>query len=54
MYSTIVAAAFGELERDGWLCVWEDEVRVTPEGLLQVDRLLPVFFEEEHRVSRYT
>jgi oxygen-independent coproporphyrinogen-3 oxidase len=48
------ADGFGQLEREGWLAVWEDEVRLTPEGLLQVDRLLPVFFEAEHRVSRYT
>jgi oxygen-independent coproporphyrinogen-3 oxidase len=48
------AEEFGELERGGWLTVWEDEVRLTPEGLLQVDRLLPTFFEPEHRVSRYT
>ena len=48
------AQALGQLERDGWLSVWQDEVRVTPDGLLQVDRLLPAFFEPEHRGSRYT
>jgi oxygen-independent coproporphyrinogen-3 oxidase len=46
--------ALGQLERDGWLLAWEDEVRVTPAGLLQVDLLLPAFFEPEHRTSRYT
>ncbi len=41
-------AGQGELTLDG------DEVRVTPAGLLQVDRLLPEFFEPEHRGTRYT
>jgi oxygen-independent coproporphyrinogen III oxidase len=29
-------------------------VELTREGLLQVDRLLPGFFEPEHRGTRYT
>jgi hypothetical protein len=29
-------------------------VELTRTGLLQVDRLLPVFFEPEHRTTRYT
>ncbi len=31
-----------------------DRVRLTSEGLLRVDSLLPAFFEEEHRGVRYT
>jgi LysR family hca operon transcriptional activator len=29
-------------------------VELTPAGLLQVDRLLPTFFEPQHRSTRYT
>ncbi len=47
---------FGEplqkLEQEGMLAVEPDGVRLTREGLLQVDRLLPEFFRPEHRVSR--
>jgi oxygen-independent coproporphyrinogen-3 oxidase len=32
----------------------EDGVRLTRSGLLQVDRLLPLFFELEHKGTRYT
>lgn len=38
----------GYLERDG------DAVRLTRKGLLQVDSLLPEYFEEQHREVRYT
>ena len=38
----------------GYLQVEEDEVRLTRKGLLQVDSLLPEYFEEEHRAVRYT
>jgi len=47
------AGAFEQLEANGELQVGED-VALTSQGLLQVDRLLPAFFEMEHRVSRYT
>ncbi len=40
--------AAGYLERDG------DEIRLTRKGLLQVDSLLPEYFEPEHRRVRYT
>ena len=40
-------AAAGFLTLDG------RGVRVTREGLLQVDRLLPAFFEPEHQGTRY-
>ena len=40
--------AAGYLEIDG------DDVRLTRKGLLQVDSLLPEYFEPEHREVRYT
>src|SRR5262249_6326504 len=48
------ADAFGRLAREGTLTLTEGHVEMTRPGLLQVDRLLPAFFEPEHRVSRYT
>ena len=41
-------------ERAGYLEVEDDGVRLTRKGLLQVDSLLPEYFEEEHRAVRYT
>ncbi|MEX1097968.1 MAG: coproporphyrinogen-III oxidase family protein [Planctomycetales bacterium] len=41
-------ALAGHLEVDG------DDIHLTRQGLLQVDALLPEFFEEEHRSVRYT
>ena len=38
----------------GYLTAEDDEVRLTRKGLLQVDSLLPEYFEEEHRRIRYT
>lgn len=53
-----VLAVFGDswsrLENDGMLTVRPGEVNLTRSGLLQVDRLLPNFFEPEHRGTRYT
>jgi oxygen-independent coproporphyrinogen-3 oxidase len=48
------AEGFSQLRRDGFLGADEGEVSLTREGLLQADRLLPVFFEQEHITSRYT
>jgi oxygen-independent coproporphyrinogen-3 oxidase len=48
------ADGFQRLEGEGALRVADGEVRWTPEGLLQVDRLLPAFFEPEYRNTRYT
>jgi oxygen-independent coproporphyrinogen-3 oxidase len=45
---------FEQLERDGFLTRTTERVEMTREGLLQVDRLLPVFFDPQHRGSRYT
>src|SRR5947207_8036876 len=39
---------------DEMLTIEGDEIRLTRAGLLQVDALLPAFFEPEHRDVRYT
>lgn len=53
-----IFAEFGDTFRRqqaaGYLTVEGDEVRLTRKGLLQVDSLLPEYFEEEHREVRYT
>jgi oxygen-independent coproporphyrinogen III oxidase len=38
----------------GYLTVEDDAVELTRKGLLQVDSLLPEYFEEQHRAVRYT
>lgn len=38
----------------GYLTVDGDEVRLTRKGLLQVDSLLPEYFEDEYKAVRYT
>jgi oxygen-independent coproporphyrinogen-3 oxidase len=38
----------------GMLNYGPDEIRLTEQGLLQVDGLLPLFFEPEHQSGRYT
>jgi oxygen-independent coproporphyrinogen III oxidase len=48
------ADGFGRLQGDGYLTVANGGVTLTRAGLLQVDRLLPTFFEPEHRGTRYT
>jgi oxygen-independent coproporphyrinogen-3 oxidase len=45
---------FGRLAEQGQLRIQNGGVEVTREGLLQVDRLLPEFFEPQHRGTRYT
>lgn len=46
--------AFGHQQAAGYLSVEGDEIQLTRRGLLQVDTLLPEFFEPEHRAVRYT
>lgn len=41
-------------ENDGLLTIGADRIELTREGLLQVDGLLPAFFEAEHQGVRYT
>jgi oxygen-independent coproporphyrinogen III oxidase len=48
------ADGFGQLQSDGYLTVANGDIELTRAGLLQVDRLLPAFFEAEHRGTRYT
>jgi oxygen-independent coproporphyrinogen-3 oxidase len=48
------ADGFAQLADDGYLNVTPGGAELTRKGLLQVDRLLPVFFEEEYRTARYT
>jgi oxygen-independent coproporphyrinogen-3 oxidase len=48
------AGPFGRQQAAGYLTVDGDLVRLTRKGLLQVDTLLPEFFETRHRAVRYT
>jgi len=48
------AAALGTLRSQGMLTVASDEVRVTREGILRIDQLLPEFYAEKYRATRYT
>jgi oxygen-independent coproporphyrinogen-3 oxidase len=51
---SIFADGWGRLQNDGFLTVANGNIELTRSGLLQVDRLLPAFFEAEHRGTRYT
>jgi oxygen-independent coproporphyrinogen-3 oxidase len=57
-FETDILATFGDsfakLEHEGFLHVAPGEINLTRAGLLQIDRLLPAFFEAEHRGTRYT
>ena len=46
--------AFSNQQAAGYLTRGEDYVELTRKGLLQVDSLLPEYFEKEHRAVRYT
>jgi oxygen-independent coproporphyrinogen-3 oxidase len=46
--------SFEELTNAGHAQRENGSIRMTPAGLLQVDRLLPTFFEPEYRGTRYT
>jgi oxygen-independent coproporphyrinogen-3 oxidase len=48
------AAAFDQLQRAGWLTVRGESVDCTPDGLIQIDRHLPAFFDPQYISSRYT
>ena len=50
----LFATALSNQEKAGYLTVEGDAIRLTRKGLLQVDSLLPEYFEEEHRAVRYT
>lgn len=51
---TEFAGGFEHLAQEGDLTLENGSVELTRKGLLQVDRLLPVFFEPQHRGGRYT
>ncbi len=46
--------AFDKLQTEGWLTVAGESVDCTPDGLMQIDRHLPAFFDPEYISSRYT
>lgn len=48
------ADGFARLEAEGYLQPGDGAIALTREGLMQIDRHLPVFFLPEHRTSRYT
>ncbi len=50
---TRFAEPLAKLQRDGFLTQDTDLLRLSREGLLQVDRLVPEFFLPEHRGVRY-
>ena len=45
---------FAELNRSGYLRLDGDEILISRDGLLQIDRLLHGFFLPQHRDARYT
>lgn len=51
---TTFGDSFSKLQNEGYLNVKPGEVNLTRQGLLQIDQLLPTFFEPEHRGTRYT
>jgi oxygen-independent coproporphyrinogen-3 oxidase len=48
------AGPIGELVEEGFMTASPKGLELSREGLLQVDRLLPLFFLREHQDSRYT
>ena len=47
-------AAFAKLQEEGWLTVNGESIDCTPDGLIQIDRHLPVFFDDQYKTVRYT
>ncbi|GAB4142606.1 MAG: coproporphyrinogen-III oxidase family protein [Planctomycetaceae bacterium] len=45
---------FANQQAAGYLTIQGETIQLTRKGLLQVDSLLPEYFEEEHRAVRYT
>ena len=46
--------SYQKLELEGMVTLNGREIKLTPKGLLQVDSLLPEFYEEKYQNSRYT
>ncbi|MFO0798191.1 MAG: coproporphyrinogen-III oxidase family protein [Gemmataceae bacterium] len=47
-------AAFAKLQADGWLTVGAESIDCTRDGLIQIDRHLPAFFDPQYVNARYT
>jgi oxygen-independent coproporphyrinogen-3 oxidase len=47
-------SVFDKLESDGWLTVTDNGIDTTRDGLMQIDRHLPVIFDPQYRSARYT
>jgi oxygen-independent coproporphyrinogen-3 oxidase len=47
-------AAFDKLQSEGWLTVNGEGIDCTRDGLIQIDRYLPAFFDPQYVSSRYT
>jgi oxygen-independent coproporphyrinogen-3 oxidase len=47
-------AAFSKLEEEGWLTRHGESIDCTPDGLMQIDRHLPAFFDPHYLSARYT
>ena len=47
-------AAFAQLQADGWLTVGAESIDCTRDGLIQIDRHLPAFFDPQYVNARYT
>jgi oxygen-independent coproporphyrinogen-3 oxidase len=45
---------FATLQADGWLTVNGDSIDTTRDGLMQIDRHLPLFFDPQYKGPRYT
>ena len=52
--TSVFAGAFDSLAAEGYLTVKGDDIRLSREGLLRVDSLLPRFFEPQFQNIRYT
>ncbi len=50
----VFRSALDKLQNEGWLTVGEDAIDTTPDGLMQIDRHLPAFFDPQYISSRYT
>jgi oxygen-independent coproporphyrinogen-3 oxidase len=48
------AGGWRQLADEGFVTLDGGSIQLTRAGLLQADRLLPVFFDPEHRTARYT
>jgi oxygen-independent coproporphyrinogen-3 oxidase len=48
------ADGFDRLRSDGFIGLGDDAVELTRAGYLQVDRLLPTFFDQQYHAARYT